>query len=62
MKQTMVIEYKDKLGHTICKKVQYGTNAGVKQYASTYCVYDDLEIWWWLFRPKERKSSESSSD
>lgn len=37
-----VIEYKDKLGHTICKKVQYGTNAGVKQYASTYYVYDDL--------------------
>jgi len=41
-KNNEVIEYKDKLGHVVCKKVQYGTNLGVKQYASTYYIYDDL--------------------
>ncbi|GHN02364.1 hypothetical protein WSM22_38530 [Cytophagales bacterium WSM2-2] len=37
-----VIEYIDKLGHTVCKKVQYKTDSGMKQYASTYYVYDDI--------------------
>lgn len=38
-----VLEYINKLGQTVCKKVQYQTDAqGVKQYTSTYYVYDDL--------------------
>jgi hypothetical protein len=37
-----VIEYTDKEGHTVCKKVQYDTVNGVKQYASTYYLYDDF--------------------
>jgi hypothetical protein len=38
-----VIEYIDKEGHTICKKVQYDTdNASNKLYAETYYVYDDF--------------------
>lgn len=37
-----VIEYVDKEGRTICKKVQYGSDANGKLYASTYYVYDDL--------------------
>ncbi len=37
-----VIEYVDKLGHTICKKVQYGGNGSGKLYASTYYLYDDF--------------------
>jgi len=40
--QNDVIEYVDKKGHTICKKVQSGTSAGVKLYASTYYIYDNL--------------------
>jgi hypothetical protein len=37
-----VIEYTDKEGRTICKKVQVSTVSGVKQYASTYYIYDDF--------------------
>lgn len=38
-----VREYTDKLGRVLCKKVQYQTDGnGVKQYASTYYVYDDF--------------------
>jgi hypothetical protein len=37
-----VIEYTDKEGHTVCKKVQCDTLNGVKQYASTYYLYDDF--------------------
>lgn len=38
-----VREYTDKLGHLVCKKVQYKIDdQGVKQYTSTYYVYDDL--------------------
>jgi hypothetical protein len=38
-----VIEYVDKLGHTVCKKVQSGTGTGGnKLYASTYYIYDDF--------------------
>ncbi|HEY5750650.1 MAG TPA: DUF6443 domain-containing protein [Chryseolinea sp.] len=38
-----VIEFIDKQGRTICKKVQSGTQNGVKQYASTYYIYDDKD-------------------
>lgn len=38
-----IIEYIDKQGRTVCKKVQSGTLNGVKQYASTYYVYDDKD-------------------
>ena len=41
-KQNEVIEYTDKLGHTVCKKVQSGTSGATKLYASTYYLYDDL--------------------
>ncbi|MBI1767665.1 MAG: hypothetical protein HYR67_04760 [Bacteroidetes bacterium] len=37
-----VIEYIDKLGRTVCKNVQYGSDANGKLYASTYYIYDDL--------------------
>lgn len=38
-----VIEYVDKEGHTVCKKVQSGTDASSnKLYACTYYVYDDF--------------------
>jgi hypothetical protein len=38
-----VIEYVDKLGHTVCKKVQYKTDtSNNKLYASTYYIYDDF--------------------
>jgi Domain of unknown function (DUF6443)/PKD-like domain len=37
-----VIEYVDKEGHTVCKKVQYGTDASGKLFASTYYIYDDF--------------------
>jgi hypothetical protein len=38
-----VREYTDKLGRMLCKKVQYQTDGnGIKQYASTYYVYDDF--------------------
>jgi hypothetical protein len=39
-----VIEYIDKLGHLVCKKVQYKIDAttGNKLYTSTYYLYNDL--------------------
>jgi len=40
-----MIEYVDKEGRTVCKKVQYGTQGtvpNVKLYAATYYVYDDF--------------------
>jgi hypothetical protein len=37
-----VIEYIDKEGRTVCKKVYVKTVNSVKQYASTYYIYDDL--------------------
>ncbi len=37
-----VIEYVDKLGHTVCKKAQFGSNANGKLYACTYYLYDHL--------------------
>ncbi len=40
--QNDVIEYVDKLGRTVCKKVQSGTDGTVKLYASTYYIYDNL--------------------
>ena len=40
--QNNVIEYVDKLGHTVCKKVQYGVDTSNNPlYASTYYIYDD---------------------
>ena len=41
-KNNQVIEYIDKLGHTVCKKVQYGMNGSTTLFASTYYVYNDL--------------------
>jgi hypothetical protein len=42
--QNELIEYVDKEGHTVCKKVQSGGTdpQGNKLYASTYYIYDDL--------------------
>jgi hypothetical protein len=40
--QNEVIEYVDKEGRTICKKVQVSGSGASKVYASTYYVYDDL--------------------
>jgi len=37
-----VIEYTDKRGHVVCKKVQYAKINNVTQYASTYYIYDAL--------------------
>jgi|GEM_PF-2280103 len=38
-----VVEYVDKLSHTVCKKVQYKNDAqGNKLYTSTYYLYDDF--------------------
>jgi hypothetical protein len=38
-----VIEYVDKEGHTICKKVQYGVDTDNNPlYAETYYIYDDF--------------------
>jgi hypothetical protein len=38
-----IVEYTDKLGHVVCKKVQYKIDdQGVKQYTSTYYLYDDF--------------------
>lgn len=38
-----VIEYADKQGRAVCKKVQYKTETnGSKLYTSTYYIYDDL--------------------
>jgi hypothetical protein len=42
-KNNIVIEYIDKEGHTICKKVQYKTETdGTKTYTETYYIYDDF--------------------
>lgn len=38
-----IIEYTDKEGRMLCKKVQYAETGGVKQYASTYYIFDDLD-------------------
>ncbi len=37
-----VIEYTDKQGRVVCKKVQVSGSGASKVYASTYYVYDDL--------------------
>jgi hypothetical protein len=37
-----VIEYVDKEGRTVCKKVQYDKVNGVIQHASTYYLYDEF--------------------
>ena len=37
-----VVEYVDKEGRTVCKKVQEKEVNGVKYYASTYYIYDDF--------------------
>jgi RHS repeat-associated protein len=36
------IEYTDKEGRTVCKKVQYDTQSGVKKYAETYFLYNGI--------------------
>jgi hypothetical protein len=38
-----VIEYIDRQGRTICKKVQHGVDGATKLYASTYYIYDDKD-------------------
>lgn len=40
--QNDVVEYVDKLGHLVCKKVQYGSDASGKLYAMTYYIYNDF--------------------
>lgn len=40
--QNEVIEYMDKEGRTVCKKVQVSGSGASKVFASTYYVYDDL--------------------
>lgn len=37
-----VIEYVDKEGKTVLKKVQYDEVSGIKHYTQTYYIYDDL--------------------
>jgi hypothetical protein len=37
-----VVEFTDRDGKVVCKKVQYGSSSGQVQFASTYYVYDDL--------------------
>ncbi|MEJ0055855.1 MAG: hypothetical protein WDN75_09525 [Bacteroidota bacterium] len=37
-----IIEYSDKQGRTLCRKVYSNTNAGERQYACTYYIYDDI--------------------
>ncbi|NJM26090.1 MAG: hypothetical protein HC859_11990, partial [Bacteroidia bacterium] len=37
-----VIEYVDKQGRTVLKKVQYKEESGTKYYAETYYIYDDF--------------------
>ncbi len=56
-----VVEYTDKLGLTICKKVQYKIDAqGHKLYASTYYIYDDLSNLVVVLPPEAIKSVLSS--
>jgi len=40
-RSNQVIEYVDKEGRTICKKVQVGGTVDAPEFASTYYVYDD---------------------
>jgi len=40
--QNDVVEYIDKDGRVLAKKVQYGTNGSEKLYACTYYIYDDV--------------------
>jgi len=41
-KNNEIIEYIDKKGQVVCKKVYTATENNVKQYASTYYLYDDF--------------------
>jgi hypothetical protein len=41
-KQNEVIEYVDREGRTVCKKVQHDVVSGAKKYACTYYIYDDF--------------------
>lgn len=38
-----VIEYTDKEGRTVCKKVYLKTENNVRKYANTHYIYDDLD-------------------
>lgn len=37
-----IIEYTDKEGRVVCKKVQYDTEGTIRKHASTYYIYDDF--------------------
>jgi len=57
-----VIEYTDKDGHVVCKKVQYGVDASLnKLYAETYYVYDDSGDLMVVLPPEAVKALISSS-
>lgn len=55
-----VLEYKDHNGKVVCKGVQY-TSAGVKKYAKTYYVYDDLGNLVLVLQPEAMKLIEGSN-
>jgi RHS repeat-associated protein len=38
------VEYSDKDGHVICKRVEYDKTGETRLYASTYYVYNDLDL------------------
>ena len=50
-----VIEYVDKDGRTVCKKVQYDTNGTTKLYAETYYLYDDFDNLVLVLQPEGTK-------
>ncbi len=56
-----VIEYVDKEGKTILKKVEYKDENGVKLYAETYYIYDDFGSLVVVLPPEAVKAIKSSS-
>jgi RHS repeat-associated protein len=55
-----MIEYTDKEGKTLLKRVQYGDLRGVNAYAETYYVYDDLGNLMVILPPEGVKALKSS--
>ncbi len=56
-----VIEFKDKEGKTILKKVQYKEENGVKLYAETYYIYDDFGNLITVLPPEATKTIKAQS-